>query len=112
MRYAQYCPKTGLLLGHYANEQSYTSACIPDDHPDIAEFNLRRERARIVPTAVKVESAMIKAAWVRGMTRFLAKHLNMTEAELVLAIKAEAEEPYLGKPGMSGADAWKMEGYE
>jgi hypothetical protein len=106
MRYVQRNEK-GEVIAHFANEQSYAV-----DHPDIEDFKRRRDFKKKTPSDVHVNSTMIKSAWARGMARFLAKHLNMTEAELVLAIKAEAAEPYLGKPGMSGADAWKMEGYE
>jgi hypothetical protein len=109
MRYAQYCPKTGLLLGHYANEQSYTTVCIPDDHPDIADYNLRRDHARITPVGVRVNSTVIKSAWARGLTRLLAKHLGMTEQELVAAIKDEAAEPYLGMVDAGGKEAWELE---
>jgi hypothetical protein len=111
MRYVQRNEK-GEVIAHFANEQSYAVECIPVDHPDIEDFKRRRDFKKKTPSDVHVNSTMIKSAWARGMARFLAKHLNMTEAELVLAIKAEAAEPYLGKPGMSGADAWKMEGYE
>jgi hypothetical protein len=109
MRYIERCPNTNKVLGHFANPQTYATECVPDDHPDILDYMARRDHQRDPPTDVRINSTVIKSAWARGVTRLLAKHLEITEAELIVMIKAEAKEPYLGKPGMGGKDAWEME---
>ncbi len=38
MRYVARYPETGKVRGHFANEQSYAKELLPDDHPDILEW--------------------------------------------------------------------------
>jgi hypothetical protein len=109
MRYLHRCPETNRVLGHFANPQSYATECVPDDHPDIEAYKAHRDFQRNPPVPVRVNSTVIKSAWARGLTRLLAKQMNLTEGELVQMIKDAASEPYLGKPGMGGKDAWEME---
>jgi hypothetical protein len=111
MRYVQR-DKSGKVIGHYSNPQDYAQECVPDDHPDIADYNARRKAARNTPTEVRVTSTVIKSPWPRGVTRLLAKQFGVSEQEMMQMIKDEAKEPYLGIPGMGGVDAWRLEGYE
>lgn len=46
MRYVQRDPVTGKITGHFANEQSYATEYLADDHPDMQAFHAERERVR------------------------------------------------------------------
>lgn len=36
----------GKVIGHFANEQSYAREALLDDHPDLLDFQARRDLAR------------------------------------------------------------------
>lgn len=91
MRFVQRNPKTGEVVGHFANEQTYAKEQLPDDHPDIAAYKRRRAEFVNPSNAVRVAGTVRRSAYARGLTRVLAKHLGITEAELLKLITDESE---------------------
>lgn len=63
MRYVQR-NKAGILVGHYANEQSYAKERVADDHPDIMAWE---------------EKAKLKGA---GPDKSLSERISALEAEI------------------------------
>lgn len=64
MRFVQR-DEAGTIVGHYACEQTYATEMVPGDHPDIVEWNHRRELAR--------EEALRDLPWKRLERELLAQ---------------------------------------
>lgn len=59
MRFVQRDFTTGLIVGHFANEQDYAKEQLEDDHPDLVAYRVAREANRGL--TVTEELSLLKA---------------------------------------------------
>lgn len=64
MRYIQR-DNDGTVIGHFANEQSYATECVPDDHPDLVAWHTEREARRKAAISPEKRIAALEATIAR-----------------------------------------------
>jgi len=82
---------TGQVTAHFANEQTFATECLPEDHPDIADYRRRVQAAIKPPAAVHVAGTVRRSPFARGLLHVLAQHLQISPDELLRQITAAVE---------------------
>jgi polyhydroxyalkanoate synthesis regulator phasin len=63
MRYVQRDPNTKLVVGHFANPQSFAQEELPDDHPDIIAYAQRRlSESNVDPVKDRIDALEARIA--------------------------------------------------
>lgn len=91
MRFVQR-DEQGKVIAHFACPQGYAAEELRDDHPDIEAFRARRRASWKPPAALHIEGTLRRSPFARGLLKVLARRLGDSEAALVAAIIAAAEE--------------------
>jgi hypothetical protein len=91
----------GQVVGHFANEQTFATERLPDDHPDLADYRQRRQASIKPSAAVHIVGTIRRSPFARGLLQVLAQHLKVSPDALLQQIIAEATEqdsPHVNDP--------------